>query len=70
MDDTELRFSVQRFLAYVADVRAGRVRRLDRDVVLSFATDIETALVAPKEAITQPNGDNSPKEGHYDNSRS
>lgn len=42
--DKELRFRVQRFLEYVADVRAGRVKRLDRDVVLGYAKDIEETL--------------------------
>ncbi len=42
--ENELRYRVRRFLAYIADVRVGRVKRLDRDVVLSLAADIERTL--------------------------
>lgn len=40
----DLRTNVRRFVEYVADVRAGRVKRLDRDVVLSLSANMERQL--------------------------
>jgi len=40
----DLRTSVRRFLEYVSDVRGGRVKRLDRDVVLSLSANMERHL--------------------------
>jgi hypothetical protein len=36
--------AVRRYLGYVADVRTGRVKRFDRDVVLTYAADMERHL--------------------------
>lgn len=35
---------VRGYLGYIADVRAGRVKRLDRDVVLTYAAKMESVL--------------------------
>lgn len=40
----DLRTDVRRFVEYVADVQAGRVKRLDRDVVLSLSANMERHL--------------------------
>ena len=40
----DLCMAVRRYLSYVADVRAGLVKRLDRDVVLTYAAQMERFL--------------------------
>jgi hypothetical protein len=40
----DLYTDVRRFLAYVNDVRTGRVKRLDRDVVLNLSANMERHL--------------------------
>lgn len=42
--DGDLRTTVRRYLGYIADVRTGRVQRLDRDVVLNYAQAMERHL--------------------------
>lgn len=36
--------AVRRYLSYIADVRSGRVKHLDRGVVLNYAQDLERHL--------------------------
>lgn len=36
--------AVRRYLSYIKDVRSGAVKRLDRDVVLTYASEMERHL--------------------------
>jgi hypothetical protein len=46
--------AVRRYLGYIADVRVGRVKRLDRDVVLTYASEMHRHIFGAGPAPAAP----------------